>query len=100
MTQEQKHRTRCWYSDQGSSTMVQFRTDLTPMVWMHTNIGWVGVSNAPTDEAKAEQFAVELATGYELKEHDRESAEHFAGWHEIGARNSRMDEQSHYRSEL
>ena len=38
-------RTRYWASDHGSDTAVQFRTDVEPEVWMHTNMGWVPIGN-------------------------------------------------------
>lgn len=72
-------RTRYWYSDQGSSTAVQFRTDADPMVYLHCNLGWVPIGNAPRDEAGAELFAEEIAAGYRLVESDAELALEMAG---------------------
>ena len=74
------HETRAWASE-GSSTIVQFRTDEDPMVWMHTNIGWVPIGNAPKDDAdKAEQFAEKTALSYGLREVDAAEAARIAGW--------------------
>lgn len=76
------YRTRAWESDSGTSTVVQFRTDVDPMVWVNGNIGWMPIGNTPKDEAKAEKFAEETAEGYGLVECSRERAEWWAGWGE------------------
>ncbi len=73
-------RTRLWESETGSSTAVQFRTDREPMVWMHTNLGWIAIGNAPTDQAEAEKFAEECAAGYGLKESTGARAYFMAGF--------------------
>lgn len=70
-------RTRLWESESGSSTCVQFRTDVKPMVWMHTNLGWVPIGNAPEDEKEAETFAEDVAAGYNLVESSLERAVSF-----------------------
>lgn len=75
-------RTRLWLAEDHphTSTGVQFRTDVEPKVWMHTNIGWVPIGNAPRDEAEAEAFAIEIAEGYDLMEMPEERARYMAGW--------------------
>ena len=72
-------KTRFWDSDQGSSTCVQYRDDAEPMVWMHTNLGWVPIGNSPEDAGEAEAFAVETAKGYGLVERDNDTARAMAG---------------------
>lgn len=62
-------RTRFWCDPMWlSSTCVQFRADTKPMVWLHTNIGWIPVGNTPETEKEAESFAIGLAEGYNLTE--------------------------------
>ena len=73
-------RTRLWNSENGSNTCVQFRTDSKPMVWVHSNIGWLGMGNTPENEAEAEKFAEETAEGYGLVETTPEEALYMAGW--------------------
>lgn len=70
-------RTRCWES-RDSSTVVQFRTDVEPKVWMHTNIGWLPIGNTPDNEVEAEAFAVECAAGYKLVESPQDRAFYMA----------------------
>lgn len=72
-------KTRYWDNPGFSSTAVQFRTDTEPMIWMHTNIGWVPIGNTPVDRKEAEHFAEELAAGYNLEERGREFAEYMLG---------------------
>lgn len=73
-------RTRYWDNPEGaSSTAVQFRDDTTPMVWMHTNLGWIQVGNSPTDVDEAESFAAKLAQGYGLEERSLRYARYMAG---------------------
>lgn len=73
------HRTRLWErEDRTSSTCVQFRTDATPMVWMHTNIGWLAISNAPPTAPEAEKMAEDMARGYDLTESPPDRARYFA----------------------
>ena len=74
-----KAKTRLWESDCGSNTMVQFRTDSDPMVFIHSNIGWLPIGNAPKTAAEAEKFAAETAEGYDLIEASTEKAEYFLG---------------------
>ena len=76
-----KYRTRYWSNDEGNNG-VQFRNDGDPKVWMCTNIGWVPVGNAPTDEISAEQFAEDLAKGFGYDEVSESQAEYLAGWSE------------------
>lgn len=71
-------KTRLW-TNQERTTLVQFRTDSKPMVWIHTNIGWLACGNAPEDEKEAEQFAQEIANGWNLKEASHEMAIYFLG---------------------
>jgi hypothetical protein len=73
-----KVRTRLWQGE-FSSTAVQFRTDSTPMVWIHTNFGWVPAGNAPEDDNEAEKFAQDIADGYKLQESSQEMALYFLG---------------------
>lgn len=70
-------RTRCWKSEE-TPTMVQFRTDSQPMVWLFTNLGWLSV-DSPTNESEAEAFAEEVAQGYNLVEVSSEEALYWAG---------------------
>lgn len=70
-------RTRLWMGH-NTSTAVQFRNDTEegdPMVWMHTNLGWVPVGNSVgMSEKEAEELAVKIAAGYNLEEQDEETA--------------------------
>ena len=72
-------RTRLWQSDSGSSTCVQFRTDADPMVFLHTNLGWVPIGNTPEGDEEAEAFAVSMAEGYGLVESSWDTAVVFLG---------------------
>lgn len=73
-------KTRFWDSGGGmTTTAVQFRDDTNPMVHLHTNIGWVGISNAPKDAAGAEEMAAKLAAGYNLVEASEEQATYMLG---------------------
>ena len=82
--QDTEHRTRAWESASGSSTIVQFRTDIDGApVWMHTNIGWIPIGNAPEELGAAEDFAVKAAAGYGLEESPEWRAEELAGWDEL-----------------
>lgn len=60
-------RTRLWESPNGSST------------WLHSNLGWLPISNTPADELTAEQFAEQTAAGYGLVESTKERANQMAG---------------------
>jgi len=73
-------RTRAWASESGTTTVVQFRNDQIPMVWLHANLGWMPIGNTPKDEAAAEKFAEEIADSYGLVEVDEKEAEWYAGW--------------------
>lgn len=75
-------RTRVWVDQTGERcTMVQFRTDVTPMVYGHSGAGWMPVGNAPEhDDIKAEAFAEKLAFKQKLTEATKDFAEHLAGW--------------------
>lgn len=70
-------RTRLWLGHH-TSTAVQFRNDVEeddPMVWMHTNLGWIPVGNSVgLTEQEAEKLAVGIAGGYNLEEQDEETA--------------------------
>jgi hypothetical protein len=72
-------RTRLW-RNKNSSTMIQFRTDSIPMVWMHTNIGWLPLGNCPDLQSDAESFAVSVAEGYKLQEASQAMALHYLGY--------------------
>lgn len=69
-------RTRSWRSV-GSQVAIQFRTDRPNKVWLHTDLGWVPLSNAPDDEQGAEDFAVKMAADCELDEDDETTARSF-----------------------
>lgn len=71
-------RTRIWVGD-NTDTKVQFRNDADPKVWMNTNIGWIPIGNAPTDDVGAEAFAVDTAKSYGLPEGSLEEAKYWAG---------------------
>jgi hypothetical protein len=75
-------RTRLWRDPEGlSSTAVQFRTDTRDVfVWMHTNIGWVPIGNAPRTEKEAQAFAEDLANSYRLEETSKAVATEFLGY--------------------
>lgn len=75
-----QHRTRAWESEGESSTIVQFRNDQKPMVWLYSNLGWVPIGNTPEDEKGAEAFAEHVADSYGLVEVPTERAEWLAGW--------------------
>jgi hypothetical protein len=72
---------RAW-SDPGgcSSTIVLFdpggrSVDDEPMVFMLTNLGWIGPVELDLDENETvEQAAEQIAKGYELAETDRDKA--------------------------
>lgn len=69
-------RTRFWSGDM-TSTAIQFRDDVEVPVWMHTNIGWVPVSNSSKQEMtleESEKLAEDLAISYELTERSPETA--------------------------
>ena len=74
-------KTRLWMGN-NTSTAVQFRNDVSegePMVWMHTNLGWVPVGNSVgMSEQEAEDLAVKIAKGYSLEEQDEATALEFA----------------------
>lgn len=73
-------KTRLWKDASGSSsTMVQFRTDTHPMLWMHTNIGWIPDGSCPDEAKEAEAKAEEVAKGYGLDEVSQEEALYWAG---------------------
>lgn len=73
-------KTRYWDRSDGlSSTAVQFRTDTDPMVFFHTNIGWVPIGNTPKDATGAEEFAEKLASGYGLTEANQTQAIYMLG---------------------
>lgn len=80
MSDDTSVRTRAWEAEPGtSSTIVQVRDDAEPRVWLHTNIGWVGVSNAPEGYEEAERFAESMARGYGLAECSPARARFLAG---------------------
>jgi hypothetical protein len=73
-------RTRYWHDFAGlSSTAVQFRDDADPMVFLHTNLGWVPIGNTPPDATGAERFAEEVAASYKLSEASQAVATYMAG---------------------
>ena len=73
-------KTRFWDHPYGlSSTAVQFRDDADPMVYVHSNIGWLPIGNTPKDAVEAEDFAVKLAKGYNLTECSQEMANYMLG---------------------
>lgn len=80
---EGQKRTRAWESLEGSSTIVQFRTDTYPYLWMNTNLGWVPV-NAEENKDKTleevEKQAEQIAESYGLVESSPERAAWLAGW--------------------
>lgn len=77
MTTTTNHRTRIWWGEDGSTTMVQFRTDTERPIHIHTNMGWV---NPVTGEGCPETIAETIARGYGLVEGSEEDARHWAGW--------------------
>lgn len=72
-------RTRIWMSESGSNTVVQFRTDVPQMIWIHTNLGWIPDGDCPTDEKAAETKCERLAEGWKLVEQSEEVAKDFLG---------------------
>lgn len=73
-------KTRYWDNiDGGSTTAVQFRDDTEPMVFLHSNIGWLPLGNTPKDATGAEAFAKQLADGYGLTEASQEVAQYMLG---------------------
>ena len=73
-------RTRCWEDPEGcSNTVVQVRDDARPMVHVHSNIGWLPISNAPEDWDAAVAMAESLARGWGLEESSRGRALWMAG---------------------
>ena len=72
-------KTRAWESDEGSSTIVQFRSDVHPHVWMNTNMGWVPIGNAPAGLREAESFAETMAKDYGLTETHPDRSRWLAG---------------------
>lgn len=71
-------KTRFWDSET-SSTAVQFRDDTTPMIWMHTNIGWVPLNGTPHFPEEASECAESLAKHYGLEEASQEKALYMLG---------------------
>lgn len=61
-------RSRFW-SRAESAFAVHFRTDLQPMIWVHTMTGWLPVANTPHDVRAAESFAEGMAREHELDDH-------------------------------
>jgi hypothetical protein len=74
-------KTRAWNSPE-TNTIVQFRTDVSPFIYLHTNVGWIPVGNCPSNPEKAEKMAEDIAKGYNLTETTQEFAKHLAGWRE------------------
>ena len=75
-------KTRLW-SNPGTTTVIQVRNDVpadSPMVFIHTNLGWLPISNAPRTYNEAEQFAAEAADGYGLRERCYHAAVDFCGY--------------------
>lgn len=75
-------RTRLWEKpDASTSTCVQVRDDAPDesYVWMHTNMGWIPIGNAPKNYEEAEVFAKQVAEGYGLTESSPERALYMAG---------------------
>lgn len=74
-------RTLAWHDSSGASnTIIQVRDDTTPYVWMHTNIGWVPIGNAPEQYEQAVDFALAFAKEHELEEMPMSLALYFAGY--------------------
>jgi len=72
--------TRLWEAEpERSSTAIQFNSEATPKVWMHTNIGWIPIGNSPKDNDEAERFAEDTAKEYGLEESTQERAKYMAG---------------------
>ena len=76
-------RTRYWSNDEGNNG-IQFRTDVEPMIWFCTNLGWMGIDNAPKDVNEAEKVAEEMAKNYGYKETSQEFALYMAGFDNEG----------------
>lgn len=71
-------RTKLWLSpDQSSTTMVQYRADVEPRVWLHTNRGWVPVDASAMEDAL--MSCEQLADAWQLKEADDQTTAFFAG---------------------
>jgi hypothetical protein len=73
-------KTRAWYNPGVTDTIVQFRTDVTPFIYIHSNVGWLPIGNCPSDPEKAEKLAERTAKGYNLIEAPEDYAKHLAGW--------------------
>ena len=72
--------TRLWETgNPDGGTAIQYNNEATPKVWMHTNIGWIPIGNAPEEDKAAEEFAEETAKGYELTESSQSRAKYMAG---------------------
>ena len=68
-------RTRFWEDENRmSSTAVQVRDDATPMVYLHSNIGWIPIGNSPDTYEASMEFAEDLAKNYGLVERSQEVA--------------------------
>jgi hypothetical protein len=72
-------KTRVWKSSK-SNKIVQFRTDVSPFVYIHSDVGWMPLGNCPSDPEKAEAFAEKYAKSHKLAETSKEYAESIAGW--------------------
>ncbi len=79
---------RAWSSPDGTtSTQVLYdprgreEGDDVPLIFMHTNMGWIGPVNLDLDEGETvEMVAEQMGKGYELEEVDRERAIWLAGY--------------------
>lgn len=74
-------RTRCWEDPEGcSNTVVQVRDDTGPCyVWIHSNMGWLQMSNKYLSYEHACLEAKEIGLGYGLEEASEERAKWMAG---------------------
>lgn len=71
-------RTKLWLSpDQSSTTMVQYRADVEPQVWLHTSRGWVPVDASAMEDAFTS--CEQLADAWQLEEADDQTTAFFAG---------------------
>ncbi len=72
-------KTRAWKSS-AVETIIHFRTDKTPFIYIYTPVGWSPVGNCPNNPEKAEKMAEDLAKGYNLIEVEQKEAKRMAGW--------------------
>lgn len=73
--------TRAWTS-KTTPTVVLWRKDIQPMVWLCTNAGWIPIGNTPEDSDAAESFAEEMAEEYQLAECHHSEALYLVGIHQ------------------